>query len=197
MPQVVQGVADARRILKKVDPELYKHMNARVTGALKGIRDEARSEVPDAVFGLRNFTDNGQERVSRTNRARAFPMYDGRMVRNGLTYSIGKKKATNNGFSALYSMLNKNPAGAIVETAGRLHPYGDPASQSNNPGAGAHFINAITGTFGQLQQTGKSDKTKGRLMGAAVAARKAAVTHEILKSIQDAIDVLQREVDAK
>jgi hypothetical protein len=197
MPQVVKGVADARRVLKKVDPELYKQMNARITGALKGIRDLARSEVPETIFGLRNFTDNGQQRVSRTNRARAFPSYDGGLVRTGLTYSIGKKKATNNGFSALYSMLNKNPAGAIVETAGRLNPYGDPNSQSNNPNAGNHFINAITGTFGALEQTGKSDKTKGRLMGAAVVARKAAVTHEILKSIQDAIDTLQREVDAK
>lgn len=197
MPQVVQGVADARRILKRVDPELYKHMNVRVTTALKGIRNLARSETPDSIAGLTNFIDTGQERVSRTNRARAFPAYDGRLVRTGLTYSIGKKKPTNNGFSALYSMLNKNPAGAIVETAGRKHPYGDPSSQSNNPNAGEWFINAMNNGIDELQQTGKSNKTKGRLMGAAVAQKKSAVSHEIFKSIQDAINVLQREVDAK
>lgn len=197
MPTAVKGVLEARRVLRKVSPELYKEMNVRVTAGLKDIQNLARSEVVDQIFGLRNFTDTGVVRESRTSRARAFPMYNAALIRKGLTYSIGKQKRTNNGFSALYSMLNKSAAGAIIETAGRLNPYGDDASQSNNPQAGAHFINAITGTYGTLQQTGKSRKTQGRLMGDAVAQRKAKVTHEILRSIDDTIKTLQKEVDAK
>ena len=197
MPTAVKGVIEARRVLRKVDPELYKQMNKRITVGLKEIRNLARSEVPDQIFGLRNFTDTGVDRKSRTTRSRPFPMYDGALVRRGLTYSVGKQKRTNNGFSALYSMLNKSAAGAIVETAGRLNPYGDENSQSNNTDAGAYFINAITGTFGELEQTGKTQKTKGRLMGSAVAARKASVTHEILRSIDDTIKTLQKEVKAK
>lgn len=196
MPTAVKGVIEARRVLAKVSPELYKSMNARITVGLKDIQNLARSEVEDEVFGLRNFTDTGVVRESRTSRARAFPMYNAALVRKGLTYSIGKQKRTNNGFTALYSMLNKSAAGAIIETAGRLNPYGDDASQSNNKGAGAHFINAITGTFGDLQQTGKSRKTQGRLMGDAVSQRKAKLTHEILRSIDDTIKTLQRQVDA-
>jgi len=196
MPTVVKGVTEARRVLAKVSPELYKSMNARITVGLKDVQNLARSEVVDEVFGLRNFTDTGIVRESRTSRARAFPMYNGALVRKGLTYSIGKQKRTNNGFTALYSMLNKSAAGAIIETAGRLNPYGDDASQSNNKNAGAHFINAITGTFGDLQQTGKSRKTQGRLMGDAVSQRKAKLTHEILRSIDDTIKTLQRQVDA-
>jgi hypothetical protein len=196
MPTVVKGVTEARRVLAKVSPELYKQMNARITVGLKDVQNLARSEVVDNIFGLRNFTDTGVVRESRTSRARAFPMYNAALVRKGLTYSIGKQKRTNNGFTALYSMLNKSAAGAIIETAGRLNPYGDERSQSNNPSAGAHFINAITGTFGDLQQTGKTRKTQGRLMGDAVSQRKAKLTHEILRSIDDTIELLQRQVNA-
>jgi hypothetical protein len=196
MPTVVKGVTEARRVLSKVSPELYKQMNARITVGLKDVQNLARSEVVDNIFGLRNFTDTGVVRESRTSRARAFPMYNAALVRKGLTYSIGKQKRTNNGFTALYSMLNKSAAGAIIETAGRLNPYGDERSQSNNKDAGAHFINAITGTFGDLQQTGKTRKTQGRLMGDAVSQRKAKLTHEILRSIDDTIEILQRQVNA-
>lgn len=196
MPTVVKGVADARRILRKVDPELYKEMNSRIITAMAGIRDIARGQVPDQIFGLRNFSDTGLERQSRTSRARAFPMYNPTLVRKGLTYSTAKKKASPSGFSALYAMLNKNAAGAIIETAGRLHMSGDPASQSNNPGAGAHFINALDGQFGTLQRSGTTRKTEGRLMASALASRKSNVQHEILKAIDDSIKTLQREVDA-
>ena len=196
MPTVVKGVTEARRVLAKVSPELYKQMNARITVGLKDVQNLARSEVADNIFGLSRFTDTGVVRESRTSRARAFPMYNAALVRKGLTYSIGKQKRTNNGFTALYSMLNKSAAGAIIETAGRLNPYGDENSQSNNTDAGAHFINAITGTFGELQQTGKTRKTQGRLMGDAVSQRKAKLTHEILRSIDDTIELLQRQVNA-
>lgn len=197
MPTNVKGVIEARRVLAKVSPELYKNMNVRITAGLKDVQNLARSEVVDSVFALRNFNDTGVVRESRTSRTRAFPMYNAQLVRKGLTYSIGKQKKTNNGFTALYSMLNKSAAGAIIETAGRLNPYGDSASQSNNKDAGAYFINAITGQFGALQQTGKSDKTKGRLMGDAVSQRKAKLTHEILRSIDETINTLQRQVNTK
>lgn len=197
MPTAVKGVIEARRVLAKVSPELYKQMNGRITTGLKEVQNLARSEVPDVIFALRNFSDTGVERRSRTSRTRAFPMYNPTLVRRGLTYSIGKQKRTNNGFTALYSMLNKSAAGAIIETAGRLNPAGDPNSQSNNPNAGAHFINALTGQFGRLEQTGKSRKTQGRLMGDAVSQKKAKLTHDILRSIDDTIKTLQRQVDAK
>ena len=106
MPTAVKGVIEARRVLAKVSPELYKQMNGRITTGLKEVQNLARSEVPDVIFALRNFSDTGVERRSRTSRTRAFPMYNPTLVRRGLTYSIGKHIRTNNGFSALYSMLN-------------------------------------------------------------------------------------------
>lgn len=197
MPIVVQGVAEARKVLRKIDPELYKQMNGKITEAMKEVRDLARREVPDTIMGLRNFQDNGKERKSRTSRARAFPMYDPALVRKGLTYSIGAKKPTSSGFRALYSMLNSNAAGAIIETAGRLNPGGSSESQSNNRGAGAHFINMITGSFGVLERTGNTRTSEGRLMGGALAARQTALRNSILQSIDSAIKTLQIEVDKK
>lgn len=197
MPTVVKGVAEARKVLRKIDPVLYKEMNGKITDAMKEIRDLARREVPDTIMGLRNFQDTGKERKSRTSSTRAFPMYDPALVRKGLTYSIGAKKPTSSGFRALYSMLNSNAAGAIIETAGRLNPGGSDESQSNNRGAGAHFINMITGSFGTLQRTGTSRTSEGRLMGGVLAIRQRALTDSILKSIDEAIKTLQVEVDQK
>lgn len=189
MPTVVKGVADARRILRKVDPELFKDMNTRITVAMKGVRDAARSEVVPTIPGLTNFVGDTVQKSKENGQRRGFPKYDATLVRKGLTYSMAKKKASSSGFSALYSMLNKNAAGAIIETAGRRNPGGSSPS-------GAHFINAITDQFGNLEQAGTTNKTRGRLMGDALASRKSNVQHEILKAIDDTIKTLQREVDA-
>lgn len=188
MPTVVKGVADARRILRKVDPQLFKDMNTRIVGAMKEVRDAARSEVTPTIPGLTNFIGNTVQKSKENGTGRGFPKYDPSLVRKGLTYSMAKKKASPSGFSALYSMLNKNAAGAIIETAGRKNPGGVAPT-------GAHFIDAITNQFGQLEQAGTTNKTRGRLMGAALASRKSRVQHEILKAIDDSIKTLQREVD--
>jgi len=40
----------------------------------------------------------------------------------------------------LFRVRNMSAAGAIYETAGRKNPAGDPKSKSNNPNAGARFV---------------------------------------------------------
>lgn len=189
MPTVVKGVADARRILRKVDPQLYKDMNQRIIVAMKDVRDAARSEVTPTIPGLTNFIGDTVQKSKENGERRGFPKYNPSLVRKGLTYSLAKKKASSSGFSALYSMLNKNAAGAIIETAGRLNPGGVSPT-------GGHFIDAITNEFGALEQSGSGRKGQGRLMGAALASRKSKVQHEIAKAIDDTIKTLQREVDA-
>lgn len=188
MPSVVKGVVDARKILRKVDPELFKDMNKRIAYAMAGVRDAARNEVTPTIPGLSNFIGNTVQKSKENGTGRGFPKYDPTLVRRGLTYSMAKKKASPSGFSAVYSMLNKNAAGAIIETAGRKNPGGVAPT-------GAHFINAIANQFGNLEQAGSTAKTQGRLMAAALASRKSNVQHEILKAIDDTIKTLQREVD--
>ena len=183
MPTVVKGVAEAKRVLRKIDPELFKAMNGKIATALKEVRDVARAEVTDTIPGLSNWQAKNTEQIG-------FPKYDPNLVRRGLTYSMAKKKSTMSGFSALYSMLNRNAAGAIIETAGRKNPGG--VSRQ-----GAHFINSIQSAYGALENTGTNRAGQGRLMAGALASKQSQVRDSILKSIDEAIKTLQVEVDKK
>lgn len=194
MPVVVKGLAEAKRTLNKIAPTLAAQVDNDIRRSLLSIRDEARGKVPATIPGLTNFQKvPGVVPKSRTSRKRAFPQYNPISVRKGLVYSMHKGRANQSGFRSLYAMLNRNAAGAIIETAGRKNPGGDSASQSNNPAAGAYFIQAIEAQFGGLKQTGKTQQTKGRLMGAAVAHNQAQVQETIINSIFNAIDKLQPE----
>lgn len=183
MPTVVKGVAEARKVLRKIDPELFKAMNNKIATALKEVRDVARAEVVDTIPGLSNFQAKNKDE-------RGFPKYDPSLVRKGLTYSMAKKKSTMSGFSALYSMLNRNAAGAIIETAGRKNPGGLSPQ-------GAHFINSIQNAYGALESSGSGRAGQGRLMAGALVAKQGQVRDSILKSIDEAIKVLQVEADKK
>jgi hypothetical protein len=196
VPLVVKGLAEAKRTLNKIAPTLAAEIDNDIRRSLLSIRDEARGSVPAHIQGLTSFQKvPGHVAKSRTSRDRAFPQYNPMAVRKGMTYSMHKGKANRSGFRSLYSMLNKNAAGAIIETAGRKNPSGSAESKSNNPQAGAHFIAALNFQFGSLKQTGKTRETQGRLMAAAVAHRQNEVQQQIVGSIFGAIDKLQREVN--
>lgn len=195
MPVVVKGLAEAKRTLNKIAPTLAAQVDNDIRRSLLSIRDEARGQVPASIPGLSNFQKiPGQIPKSRTGKKRGFPKYSAMAVRKGLVYSMHKGKPNRSGFRSLYSMMNRNPAGAIIETAGRKNGLGgSPDSLSNNRGAGAHFIQALENEFGGLKQTGKTRDTQGRLMGAAVAKKQTEVQETIINSIFKAIDKLQPE----
>lgn len=196
MPLVVKGLAEAKRTLNQIAPTVAAEIDNDIRRSLLSIRDEARGSVPAHIAGLHNFQRvPGKPPKSRTSKARAFPKYDPMAVRRGLTYSMHKGKANRSGFRSLYSMLNRNAAGAIIETAGRKNPAGSSESLSNNPAAGAHFIQSLNYQFGSLKQTGKTRETQGRLMAAAVAHRQNEVQQTIVGSIYGAIAKLQKQVN--
>jgi hypothetical protein len=191
MPVAVKGIVEFRSALRKYDPDLYKALNSDVTPVLKGLVNEAKSNVPNSIFS--GAMDTGVERVSRTNRSRAFPVYNSSVIRKGLTYSIGKQKRNRSGWSSLYTLLNKSAIGAIVETAGRKHPYGDPESKSNNPNAGRQFIQEIAQAYGDLKQVGKGPKQRGRLIFAAVEKDQG----KAVDAIMIALDKAKRMFEAR
>lgn len=183
MPVAVKGLVETQRALRKFDPDLYKAMQAEIRPELSDMTRAAKSLVPK--YFLSGAMSDGSERQSRTSRSRAFPTYDNVQIRRGLTYSMGKQKRQRNGWQSMYSLLNKSAMGAIVETAGRLHPNGDPRSQSNNPNAGREFIaraNQISG----LKQVGKGRKNQGRLAFAAVADNMGRAKAAIVDAIERA-----------
>ena len=181
MPIRVEGVNEVKRALRKFDPDLFKEMNREIATELKGITSEAKSMVPGSF--LSGAMDDGRERVSRTNRSRAFPVYNSSSIRKGLTYSLARKRGNTRGWTAAYSLLNKSAIGAIAEIAGTKNPYGRTDSQSNNPQAGRQFIEALNADFGSFKQVGKG---KGRLMYSALYANQGKARDAILKAIETA-----------
>jgi hypothetical protein len=186
MPVEVKGLVETQKALKKLAPDLYDNMRQEIRVALRTVSNDAKQMVQPAVYGLNNWQTTGAEVKSRTSRKEAFPKYDPKVIRKGLTYSLGKSKRNNAGFVALYSLLNKSRAGSIIETAGRKNFNGDPRSQSNNPNAGAHFNRAIQGTYGGFGKVGKSRMDQGRLLFKAVENDQGKVYDAVFKAIAKA-----------
>lgn len=180
----VSGLIETRKALKKLAPDLYKEMNKEIGTALRAVVKDARGMVQPSVNGLYNWQDTGTLVKSRSSRQRAFPKYNSKIIKKGLTYSTGKSKTNKSGFVTLYSLLNKSAAGSIIETAGRLNGMkGDPRSQSNNALAGEHFNKSIQATYGGFSKIGKGRYDQGRLMAKAIDKNEGKAQDAIFKAI--------------
>lgn len=187
MPAVVEGIVAVRKALREFAPDLQKQMDDEIRVALKDVTSTAKAKVPGNIR-LYNWQAY-QNSTSRTSRERAFPAYNPTLIRRGLTYSMSRQRPNRAGFVSLYTLFNKNAAGAIVETSGRKNPSGDPQGQSNNPMAGAMFINSLSGQVGSLKSYKNGDqKTRGRLLYAAYAEKQGKTLDAIMKAIDNAID---------
>jgi hypothetical protein len=206
---VVNGVTDLKKALRKYAPDLYKEMNAEIKVALKEVITDARAKVPGSAPGnLYNWNDKGAEPISRTSRDRAFPTYNSGLIRRGLTYSLGRQRRNRQGFSGLYSLFNKSAAGMIIETAGRVNPYGrkqlgnkrsgDTAKfgSSNNPDAGRIFVGAMN-DIGGLKQYDKFDRGRGRLLYAAYAENNGKALDATFKAIDKASRLFRQRTQAR
>ena len=194
MPTEVKGVVEARKILRKLAPETLKAYNAQIAAPLNEITKAARSDVPGTIENLSRFTYPGYERKSRTGRNRAFPSFEANVVRRGLTYSLAKSRSNRTGWSSLVSLLNKSAAGAIIETAGRQNRYGSLQSKSNNPDAGRWFIENLNNGIGNLEQTGRTAKTSGRLMGRNLVEDQGKAKATILKVLDQVATQANAEI---
>jgi hypothetical protein len=99
----------------------------------------------------------------------------------GIKYSQSPSRRNRSGFRALYFIYNASAGGSIYETAGRKNAGGDPASKSNNPGAGAHFINRMGPLYGDKQ------KERGRLIFRAAYEDRGKAQDAVILAISTAI----------
>ena len=198
MPVVVSGVPELKRALKQFAPDLRKQMDDEIRTALKEVTNAAKAKVPDqAPGGLYNWQDNGSESKSRTSRARAFPKYNARIIRRGLTYSMGRTKRNMSGFAGLYTLFNKSASGAIAETAGRLSgASGSRRSESNNPNAGARFISGMNG-IGAMKSVDGRQKSTGRILFAAYVENEGKALDATFRAIDKAAKALNARAKAR
>lgn len=174
----VKGLIELKKALKDYTPDLANQLDVEIELALGGIIKKARSYVPSTSplsnFGYRKRSEKLESGL------RKFPLFNSARIQKKIEYSSVPRKTNRRGFKAVYFIINKDPAGAIFETAGRKNPAGQPwvgrtgdpnnheISHSNNPQAGQEFIQA----FGKLVQGNVESSTKkGRYMKGRVIYR--------------------------
>lgn len=193
MPVEVRGVIALRKALNAYAPDLAKELTFEITQSLKVIQKSARGFVPSsAPGGLYNWDRRSATEPKAFNtsgRLRPFPRYDAAIIKRGIVYRTGYGKPNSKGFRSLFRVRNKSAAGAIYETAGRKNPNGDPASKSNNPNAGARFVQQ-----GPLYGSKKAGQDmRGRVIYRAWAQDEG----KQLKAIFDAIDKTDKAFKAR
>jgi hypothetical protein len=186
MPVEVKGVIALRKALNAYAPDLAKELTAEITKSLKVIQKDARGFVPQSAPGnLYNW-----DRVSTTEpkafntsgRLRPFPRYDAAVIKRGIVYRTGYGKPNSKGFRSLFRIKNSSSVGAIYEKAGRLNPNGSKDSKSNNPGAGARFVQQ-----GPLYGSKKSGQDmRGRVIYRAWAQDEGKQLTSIFNAIEKA-----------
>ena len=196
MPVELKGVLATVKAMRKFDPDLLKEMNKDIKNVMIPMRNKARgyapSPQPDNLYGWaegsvgKKITKrNSMFRTSMSNdynSSRLFPLYDTSTVVKGIKYSQAPSKRNPDGFRSLYYIANKSAAGAIYETAGRLNPGGDPQSKSNNPRAGAHFINRMGPLYGDKQME------RGRMIFRAAYEDRGKAQDAVILAISTAIE---------
>jgi hypothetical protein len=175
MPAEVKGLIEFKKALNDYDPALAAQLDDQMAIALGGIVKKAQSYVPsNSPLSGWNYRRRSEFYFdAQGNKLRKFPLYNSATVSKEIKYSSTPRRTNKRGFKAVYYIINKSAAGAIYETAGRKNPAGqswvgrkgDPRqkdiSHSNNPQAGADFIQAM----GELKQGNIESSTKrGRYM---------------------------------
>ena len=215
MPTEVKGGIALRKALREFTPDLAKKTQKEIAGLLKPITAKARGFIP-AISPL-----SGWAKPATTGR---FPRYSGGEAKRGIGYKTTPSKPNRSGFRSLARIVNASAAGAIYETAGRVHPQGREQlkrrevsipghetyttstgknyGKSNNPNAGRQFVEAIAQT-GQIKnayqrETGAagraSRKMKGRAIFRAWAEDQGRTNAAVIKAIEASRDKFYKAV---
>jgi hypothetical protein len=159
MPVVeLRGNSDLRKALRNFAPDLEKNLRKEMASGLKPVVRAAKgfvpAEAPMSGWAARSFSE-----------AR-FPFYSASTIIRGITYSTSAGRSSKKGFRSMARIMNKSAVGAIYETAGRKNPQGQiwvgkrqgdtkRVSHSNNPTAGATFINNLAPLTSSIQGQGR------------------------------------------
>ena len=171
MPAEVKGLIEFKKALKDYAPELGVQLDDQMALALGGVVKKAQSYVPnDSPLSNWSYRKRSEKNAEGL---RKFPLFNSATIVKKIKYSSTPRKTNRRGFKAVYFIINQSAQGAIYETAGRKNPSGQPwvgrkgdprnhdISHSNNPNAGADFIQAM----GELKQGNIESSTKrGRYM---------------------------------
>ena len=195
MATEVKGLIELKKALKDYAPHLAVQLDDQIGLALGGIVKKAQEHVP-IDSPLSNWSYRKRSEKNDLGQ-RKFPLYNYSRIVKGIKYSSTPRKVNRRGFKAVYFIINKSAEGSIYETAGRKNPKGQPwvgrkgdpndhtVSHSNNPQAGADFIQAMGEIYqGNIESSTKRGRyMKGRLIYRAWAEDGGKANAAVLNAI--------------
>lgn len=115
MPTEIKGALELRKALREFTPNLAKATQKEIGALLKPVTAKARGFIPNSapISGWGRTSINGK-----------FPEWSTGLAKRGIGYKTTPSKPNKKGFRALARIQNASAAGAIYETAGRVHPNG-------------------------------------------------------------------------
>lgn len=192
MPTEVKGVIELRKALNKFAPDLAKELTKEITTSLKVIQRSARgfvpSQAPSNLYNWDRVPSAEPKAFNTSGRVRPFPRYDAVAIKRGIVYRTGYGKPNSKGFRSLFRVKNSSAVGAIYEKAGRLNPNGSRESKSNNPEAGARFVQQGP-LYGSRKQ---GQDMRGRVLYRAWEQDQGKQLVAIFKAIDTARDKLNK-----
>lgn len=119
----VFGVKEALKELREIDPELRKAINKRAKDVVKPATDAMKAQYPAQLLSgmARNWQQRGRQ---------LFP-YDQAAARKGVMLKVNTSKKS----TSVIAIIQKNPAAAIIDMAGKS--------------GSSRFNDALTALFGQ------------------------------------------------
>lgn len=193
----LEGAIALRKALREFEPELAKELTREMALAVKPVIVKARGFVPNTSSVLTNWQkDNVKQNWKWASRA-----FDSQIIKKGITFRTSPSKKNKQGFQALASILNQSAAGAIFETAGRKHPWGqpwDPSSSNNrysrspNKYAGRDFIAAAN----NLSPITGQGNDRGRLIYRAWEEDHGKAQDGVIRAIEKAANSFRRKTAA-
>jgi hypothetical protein len=199
----LQGVNSTITALERFAPDLKKALDKDIKGVLSKVVNEARSFIPFDIrpsgwarenknAGLIGPLQQGQGRGS-------FVRFDAAKAKSGIKSVSPRSSKTSSGFKNAYGVIQRDPAGAIFETAGRgsrASRARTRASRSTNPNASRDFIQAVEKFYGVLPTAKGLGQDKGRALIKAVDDNKKNAQRAIFEAIKDAANKAQSRMDS-
>lgn len=123
----VFGVKEALKELRELDPKLRKEINKRAKDVVKPATDAMKAQYPARLLSgmARNWQQRGRQLLP----------YDQAAARRGVTVKVNTSKKS----TSVISIVQKNPAAAIIDMAGK---------RGGSNAQGGRFIDALTALFG-------------------------------------------------
>jgi len=168
MPASVKGGIALRKSLRAFSPDLAKALPKEVAAALKPITKAAKGYLPDDGQVLSGW-------LAREGSDARFPVYNARIVKQGIGYKTTPSKPNRRGFRSLARVFNKSAAGAIYETMGRKTPQ-------------SRFVQNQQGKYSS--QMKGDQKMEGRALFRAYEENNGKAREAVLAAIKGAADKL-------